>query len=299
VEATAQECAFGFLFTEKLFGSTDSIQQWTHPPRRPWCVEPLAHEPGWKNLKVIYRAMEVLEKSPNDCFAFKIQLQCANKTSKTPSIDTLRIWYVGGSHDAETIKHTFAPRPGGELYLTVYGAKDNPASCDARTRPPSANAASAESSSVLNLWLRDCVTKHSSGCSFLSPGQQTPLPHRLLDFTGGNSLRLYEARKRESREYYALSCSWWGGQPFLSTTKTLADRLSGFQIDSLPATIADAVRATQKLGISYICVHALCIVQDPAEDKIREIACMADIYRYVHLTIIVSPSGWSIFTNFC
>ncbi|KAF8161872.1 hypothetical protein BJ912DRAFT_935747 [Pholiota molesta] len=46
----------------------------------------------------------------------------------------------------------------------------------------------------------------------------------------------------------------------------------------LPQTIADAILVANKLGLRYLWVDALCIIQDSAEDKVRELGAMAHIY---------------------
>ena len=54
---------------------------------------------------------------------------------------------------------------------------------------------------------------------------------------------------------------------------------------SLPLTIQDAITVTRQIGIRYLWVDALCIIQDSAEDKAIEISRMAKIYRQSYVTI--------------
>lgn len=56
-------------------------------------------------------------------------------------------------------------------------------------------------------------------------------------------------------------------------------------MQSLPATLKDAIQATRELGFSYLWIDALCIIQDSDEDKSKELALMADIYKNAIITI--------------
>ena len=47
----------------------------------------------------------------------------------------------------------------------------------------------------------------------------------------------------------------------------------------------DAIRVTRELGLLYLWVDALCIIQDSSEDKLKEISHMNVIYKNSHLTI--------------
>ena len=62
----------------------------------------------------------------------------------------------------------------------------------------------------------------------------------------------------------------------------------GFGTESLPQTVKDAVETTRNLGIRYLWVDALCIIQDSPEDKLKEIAGMGAIYKNATVTIAVS-----------
>jgi Heterokaryon incompatibility protein (HET) len=100
---------------------------------------------------------------------------------------------------------------------------------------------------------------------------------------------------------FANSLILQGGEPqhAFTTTKAILDDLSKIDWRQLPATIADAVSVTRSLGIRYLWVDALCIVQDDEEDKTREIREMGRIYRYARVTIAAanSPSVQCGFLN--
>ncbi|KAH7416735.1 heterokaryon incompatibility protein-domain-containing protein [Cadophora sp. MPI-SDFR-AT-0126] len=82
----------------------------------------------------------------------------------------------------------------------------------------------------------------------------------------------------------------WGGAQNVRTTKDNLMDLSntGISSDLLPQTITDAITVTRELGLHYLWVDALCIVQDDDEDKSHEIESMASIYEGAVVTITAS-----------
>jgi hypothetical protein len=114
------------------------------------------------------------------------------------------------------------------------------------------------------------------------------LPTRVLDVTS-NKVRLIET-SRERGAYIALSYCW-GDEPFINTTKSrLQDRKEGITFGNLPKTFQDAVIITRKLGIKYLWIDSLCIIQDSTEDWAEESAMMADVYENSYLTIAAASA---------
>ena len=85
--------------------------------------------------------------------------------------------------------------------------------------------------------------------------------------------------------YAALSYCWGGPQPVTLTSLTMNDMLQCIATYNLPQTIQDAITVTRKLGLQYLWVDALCIIQDSAADKDAEIAKMDRIYQNAQLTV--------------
>jgi hypothetical protein len=92
--------------------------------------------------------------------------------------------------------------------------------------------------------------------------------------------------------YVALSYVWGGPQAH-RTTKATRGRLcrrgslaaDGFE---LPQTIKDAMLLTEMIGLQYLWVDSLCIVQDDEELKVEQINVMDRIYNGATLTIIAA-----------
>jgi hypothetical protein len=76
-----------------------------------------------------------------------------------------------------------------------------------------------------------------------------------------------------------------------TTTKTLESHLSGIQPESMPKTFQQAVEVTKKLGISYLWIDSLCIVQDDNQDWEWEASMMASVYENADITI---AAAWGV-----
>lgn len=150
---------------------------------------------------------------------------------------------------------------------------------------------------IVKLWIRRCDTQHAS-CGVTNAGGHAPseMPRRLLSLSSSDiypNIRVMEVST--PRRYIALSYCWGGGAEAAKQVKTrrasIADHQDRVSTQSLPQTIQDAVRVARALGIDYLWVDALCIVQDDDEDKNHEIARMGVIYTNAYLTL--SASGAS------
>ena len=157
-----------------------------------------------------------------------------------------------------------------------------------RTRTPvSPYSGSAESLELARRWLDGCVQKHKD-CE-VPP--DTPMPTRVL-YVGGDEDRdpvLVETKGRAGR--YATLSYCWGKKPQLKTTKdSLSAFLKAIPVDKLQQTALDAIEICRHLGIPYLWIDALCIIQDDEDDWLRESSRMCEIYSSSTLTI---AAAWS------
>jgi Heterokaryon incompatibility protein (HET) len=102
--------------------------------------------------------------------------------------------------------------------------------------------------------------------------------------------RLLLSQGRRGR-YATLSYCWGGPQPFTLNQATLDDRQQGIAIDEMPAVFQDAVNATRLLGLQYLWIDALCIIQDSDLDKAVEMAVMDRVYYNAFVTICAANSA--------
>lgn len=137
--------------------------------------------------------------------------------------------------------------------------------------------------------LEDCVQNHPA-CSH----EQKFLPTRLIKICStshGKPLVHLEESPEVGARYVALSYCWGGEQLIRTTRETLSTHRTIINFQDLPQTIKDAVIVTEKLGIYYLWIDALCIVQDDEEDRSREIDLMGYVYENSELTILATGAS--------
>lgn len=116
------------------------------------------------------------------------------------------------------------------------------------------------------------------------------LPRRVIDVGEPDTEDLPKVIEpcETQRGKYACLSYCWGKDPEanIRTTKTtLAQRKSGIEWRDTPATITDAILACRKLGIRFLWIDALCIIQDDVQDWALECANMAEIYSNSYITL--------------
>lgn len=123
-------------------------------------------------------------------------------------------------------------------------------------------------------------------------------PARLLDVTavqkdGQPGLSLIETIPDHSYKYVCLSHRWDDGvKAHKTTTQNLAASLDSIELAKLPGNFRDAIAITRDLGIQYIWIDSLCIIQagDDKRDLGRELAKMGFIYQNAQLIIAAVSS---------
>jgi hypothetical protein len=85
--------------------------------------------------------------------------------------------------------------------------------------------------------------------------------------------------------YVVLSYCWGNDDSMKLTGAVLKDWKEVIQFSLLPKTLKDAVICTRRLGLRYLWVDRLCIIQDDEMDKVMEITAMPRIYSRAYLTI--------------
>lgn len=94
----------------------------------------------------------------------------------------------------------------------------------------------------------------------------------------------------DSVSWVALSYCWGGDSKFTLRSDTFQGLKDGLLLEDWPATLRDAIKITRSLGLQYIWIDALCIMQDSASDWQAEAARMQDVYSGAAVTIIASES---------
>ena len=100
----------------------------------------------------------------------------------------------------------------------------------------------------------------------------------------------FPPRSRINKPYLTLS-HCWGKIAFLRLQKDNLDILTNsFPISSLPQTFQDAITFTRKIGIQFLWIDSLCILQDSFRDWEQESTLMAKIYGNSSLNLAATAA---------
>jgi hypothetical protein len=163
-------------------------------------------------------------------------------------------------------------------------------------------------------WLDHC-DKHHSHCNFSnqSKGIFDTLPKRLINVEQMCLIPVYSRQR-----YAALSYVWGSGPSFKTLKNNLSllhtrgslsggcqahtccattdikyesgtdESLYGSNSLQLPRTITDTLHLTRRLGIKYLWIDALCIVQDDEVEKREQLTSMGSIYANAYITLVAA-----------
>ncbi|KAH7040896.1 heterokaryon incompatibility protein-domain-containing protein [Microdochium trichocladiopsis] len=114
------------------------------------------------------------------------------------------------------------------------------------------------------------------------PGERDFRPSRLLRLSEGSEvvvLREFEDSANETPVYMTLSHCWGHSMPYRLTTANHSQLLKvGAPLAELGATFQDAVKIALELGVGYLWIDSLCIIQDSTEDWMTQSVQMQQIY---------------------
>ena len=143
-------------------------------------------------------------------------------------------------------------------------------------------------------WISYCLENHED-CQV----REAPLPTRVLDLDAGlpdHAIRLLETDQRNAH-YVCLSHCWGKNQACAQpsrrrTTKANLERnKESIPLAYLPKTFRQAIQFTRKLGIQYLWIDSLCIIQDSHQDWQHEAALMGSIYENAFITIAATAAS--------
>ncbi|KAI0454270.1 HET-domain-containing protein [Xylaria acuta] len=213
----------------------------------------------------------------------------------------LSLTIVAPSHDGT--EHVLDADGG----LTVWTLEGDPASVDVSTRPYELDYQSSTSTA----WGRNCIKYcqlNHSGCVVPVHGDASEevinpdsIPSRLLrlyqnednilhaQIIGRDTEHPIPTLKVSHQGFAILSYCWGGSQPIQLTRETIK-LASSYPTRILPKTLTDAAWFTHQLGLEYLWVDALCILQDDVDDKGREIPRMGRYYGDATVTICAASA---------
>ncbi|KXJ95175.1 heterokaryon incompatibility protein-domain-containing protein [Microdochium bolleyi] len=141
-------------------------------------------------------------------------------------------------------------------------------------------------------WIRHCLENHEH-----SKTSSNFRPKRLLELSpGSDTIHLREADGAATEPwtapYTTLSHCWGGTVPHRLTTSNHAQLLgTGIALEKLGATFRDAVVIALKLGVSYLWIDSLCIIQDSRDDWMEQSVQMQQIYSSSYCNIAATSAA--------
>jgi hypothetical protein len=154
------------------------------------------------------------------------------------------------------------------------------------------NTGHQEVARLAKKWLQACKDHHDCG----SASEDGWYPKRLIHV--GNeeqSPRLIVPKDERPEGGYAALSHCWGEDPdfLMLTSDNLSDLCVEIQLHSLPASFRDAVMTCRRIGIPYIWIDSLCILQSGLgshEDWLSHSEDMHLVYRNCALNISIDVS---------
>lgn len=129
-------------------------------------------------------------------------------------------------------------------------------------------------------WLDACLETHQS-CKVADQR----LPTRLIDLDC-NPIRLVKSSDLITKPRYATLSHCWGTQDFYKLQQdTLEDFMTAIPEEKFTKTFRDAIYIARSLGLRYLWIDSLCIIQLCKTDWRHESALMSSIYSGSAVTI--------------
>lgn len=155
---------------------------------------------------------------------------------------------------------------------------------------------------LLRTWIQDCDMHHPQ----CRPADRSRLqvPTRLIEVSqvDGGSSKVFLRNAVDAvcltggeLRYIALSHPWGNGEQhdhFCTTKDNLGSRLSaGIDLKDFPNTFRHAIEVTRALGIPYLWIDSLCIVQGPGGDFDTEAKRMETVFSSAYCVIAASRAN--------
>jgi hypothetical protein len=192
------------------------------------------------------------------------------KTTSDP-VEPITIWRDGSrQHQIKKGGYSFFPGPplapvlrlgqGGPPILTLCAGPESTEAKDIQiglpTLPGPRDPVRFE---LFREWIRSCDKDCKCG---IGPGE---LPNMMLDvgtLDNPDTVVLRRSRPRESARYVVLSHRWLKNDHFATYQCNIDERLAGIKFADLPQRFQDAVTVTRELGIRYLWIDSICIIQN-------------------------------------
>jgi len=146
--------------------------------------------------------------------------------------------------------------------------------------------------SILRHWLGECNANHQN--CITKPISQARPPTRLIDVgtTAAPCVRLFDTNPDSTLEYIALSHPWGAGPHFCTYRTNITQHRQEIPVTSpdFPNTFRHAITTTRELGLQYLWIDSICIIQGPDGDFDVEAKRMEGVFSSAYCVIAASSA---------
>lgn len=161
----------------------------------------------------------------------------------------------------------------------------------------STSTSSDQSWTTAKKWLNECSAESDLTADHYACRSIVYTPARLISvgLDGGSVVHLWaksEHKDVSSVQYTTLSHCWGGSIPLKAQLRleNLGSMKTQVDMKDLPLTFVEAITATRKLGLKYLWIDSLCIIQNCLEDWLVESGAMGDIYANGYCNLAATAS---------
>ncbi|KAF6788495.1 hypothetical protein CMUS01_16390 [Colletotrichum musicola] len=179
------------------------------------------------------------------------------------------------------------------LFLNVEETTDEFAASIPREQSELAqntNTGSEQAISLVQKFLADCLASHN--CSM--PNEDGWAPTRLIDLgeSPSSAPRLVSTQSLQRPvRWMTLSHCWGTRQPCILVESNMSQFMDEIPRSDLSRTFSDAFAITKKLGVRYLWIDSICIIQHDEDDWRREAPTMSKVYSMSLCTISASHAA--------
>ncbi|KAF2271384.1 HET-domain-containing protein [Westerdykella ornata] len=159
----------------------------------------------------------------------------------------------------------------------------------AATLGPSTNP-NISGGAQLKRWIYTCNNSHPHCYKHRSGAF---VPSRLVDLRSGDMIRVVDTRVSGLRTSYGTLSHSWGPPNFLILTQRNKFQLMGpgVRIDELSINFQQAIAVARFIGLDYIWIDSLCIIQGPDGTFREDGMLMHQVYRCSFCNIAIADSA--------
>ncbi|KAH6683987.1 heterokaryon incompatibility protein-domain-containing protein [Halenospora varia] len=186
---------------------------------------------------------------------------------------------------------TKAGNKNNSRYVSGITIASSPADMNYVALGPNIGTGSTASLEQAKRWITKCVEAHAF-CNL----PRSKLPTRLVWISPSEdgALRLCDIDGLPQDTHYMALSHCWGTEQFLTLkTNNLGKPRQSIPFGELTRVFQDAIHVARFMGIDYIWIDSLCIIQDSPEDWARESLPIKDVYSnsYCNIAAIHASNG--------